>query len=385
MISPRGETICRLSIVACTTLAIALTSLAITGPPAGSSLIAVEPAQAAKSKRISAKRRAKLFGVVAVSLPTAAEFNRMGRLGVRAVRLHLSWRAIEEKRGVRNWGYFDRLVADATAAGVMVVPQLFDVPPWIDKDRSTPPIRSKHEKAQWKGFVKEAARRYGPGGVFWTLHPELPARPITIYQVGNEPNLPFFFGGKVGVRRYRDLLKATATALRATLPNVIVVGAGIFHYRTVAGSVSMKKYLTRFYRLPKVRRWFDVMALHPYAPRPKGVIATVRGARRIMRRAHDGRTPIWITEFGWTTGGVGWRKNAFRATKRQQAKRLKHTYRLLVRNRKLRVLRAFWHSFADFDYPGQPDPWTNRMGLLTVKGGRKPSWYAYARIAGGRP
>jgi len=246
-------------------------------------------------------------------------------------------------------------------------------------------VRTKNERVEWKRFVKDAARRYGPGGLFWTLHPELPEHPIVEWQSGNEPNLPFFFGGKVGVRRYRDLLKVTAQALRTVNPHVTVITAGIFHYETIPGSISMKAFLSRLYRLRGVRRWFDALALHPYSPRPKGVIATIRAARRIMRDARDARTPVWVTEVGWTTGGVGWRTNAFKATKRQQAKRLKQIYGMLRRHRELRVRRAFWHSFQDFDYPDRADPWTARMGLLTRRGARKPAWYAYARVAGGNP
>jgi hypothetical protein len=334
----------------------------------------------------AAKRNAKLFGIsVSPNSPGEEGFRRIKRLGARAVRLHLNWAVIEKTRGVRNWGYFDTLVGDAAAAGLGVMPLLFGVPSWISKDATTPPVRNEFQRSQWRSFVREAAMRYGPGGLFWTLHPELAARPIRVFQSGNEPNLPFFFGGKVGVRRYRLLLKITARALRSVDPGVTVVTAGIFHYKTVPGSLSMKVFLRRFYSLKGVRRWFDVLALHPYSPRPKGVIATIRAGRGIMKASKDGRTPIWISEIGWTTGGTGWRRNAFRATKRQQAKRLKATFRSIRRHPKLRVRRVFWHGYRDFDYPNLRDPWTARMGLLTLKGARKPAWFAYARTAGGTP
>jgi hypothetical protein len=248
-----------------------------------------------------------------------------------------------------------------------------------------PPVRSARERAEYKQFVKEAVDRYGPGGSFWLLNPGVPRLPIDVWQFGNEPNLPFFFGGKVGVRRFRALLKASARAVRSRDPKARVLTGGIFRYRTVRGSVSMKKYLKRLYRLKGARKWFDAVGVHPYSPRPGGVIATIKAARGIMNRAHDRRTPIWVTEFGWTVGGVGWKQNAFRATKRQQAKRLRWSYKLMARKRGLKVKRAFWHSFKDLTTAGRPDPWTDRMGLLTLKGKRRPAWYAYARVAGGTP
>ena len=320
------------------------------------------------------------------TVPSGADFQRMRRLGVTSSRLHLYWGAIEYFAGLgfRNWTSFDRLVADAARAGIRVVPLLYGVPPFIAKNPSTPPLRSESERAKWRKFVFDAVRRYGPGGEFWAQNPELPRLPVTAWQVWNEPNLPVFFGGNVDVSKYRDLLRLTAVAIRAADQGATVITAGIFHHYTGSGSLSMRAFMVRFYRLAGVKQWFDVLALHPYARRPRGVVRAVRRGRRIMRRAKDRKTPVWVTEIGWTTGGAGWEKNAFRATGRQQAKWLRRTYWLFRVKRRLRVERVFWHTYQDLHYPDKPDPWMARMGLLDRHGKRKPSWYAYAKAAGGR-
>jgi hypothetical protein len=360
-----------------------LTALTPAAGGAGGGFSGASPASA--SPTAGAAAGGQFYGVFAAPALRASEYDGMARIGARTVRMQLSWGWVEPNRGQRNWQLFDSQVRGAAQAGVGVLPVLIGVPNWISGSNTTPPVRSEEERSQYRRFLDDAVERYGPNGTFWLLNPTLPKIPIRTWQVGNEPNLPYFFGGKVSVRRFRRLLKVSATALRSADPGARIVTGGIFRYRTVRGSLGLKKFLSRMYRAGGVRRWFDVLAVHAYAARPKGVVGGLRVARKIMRRSRDGRTPIWLTEFGWTVGGVGWRTTHWRATKRQQAKRLKRTYRLVRGTRGLGVKRAYWHSFKDLDTPGQADPWTGRMGLLTLKGKRRPAWYAYARVAGGRP
>jgi hypothetical protein len=227
--------------------------------------------------------------------------------------------------------------------------------------------------------------RYGRGGTFWELHPELPYLPVTAWQVWNEPNVPVFFGGSVKVSKYGLLLRQAAEAIRAADPAASVVTAGIFRYNVKGKGLGMAAFLKRFYSLDGIKRSFDVLALHPYAARPRGVLRISHQGRRIMKRSGDPWTPVWLTEVGWPTGGVGWKRNMLRATPRQQARWLRRTYRLIRRNRWLRVRRVYWHQYQDFDYPDSPDPWQARMGLVDVDERPKPAWYAYARAADGTP
>ena len=45
------------------------------------------------------------------------------------------------------------------------------------------------------------------------------------------------------------------------------------------------------------------MAVHPYAENARGVEGELSRIRCVMRRRGDGRTPVWISELGWATGG----------------------------------------------------------------------------------
>jgi hypothetical protein len=137
--------------------------------------------------------------------------------------------------------------------------------------------------------------------------------------------------------------------------------------------------MTRLYRVHGARRAFDAVSIHPYAARPKGVIRACEELRTLMDRHHDRKTPIWITELGWSTGGVGWAQSPFRASEAAQAKFLSRTYRRLIALRKrLRLRQVVWHGWQDAQ-PGTP--WTINMGLIRFDESAKPSLAAYARVA----
>jgi hypothetical protein len=71
------------------------------------------------------------------------------------------------------------------------------------------------------------------------------------------------------------------------------------------------------------------------------------------------------------------------------ARKLTKTYRLLSRNaRRLGIATALWFTYTDshrLRRTTRRDYITDRMGLFTLKGRPKPSWFAFARAAGGTP
>ena len=136
----------------------------------------------------------------------------------------------------------------------------------------------------------------------------------------------------------------------------------------------------RLYAIRGARKAFDAVAIHPYGRRPKDVLAATLQARRLMNRHHDRRTPLWITELGWSTGGVHWGRAPFKATEPQQAKWLRVTYRRLLHARaRLRLERLVWHTWGDYEYPGSP--WIFHMGLIRSDDSAKPSLAAFAGVA----
>jgi hypothetical protein len=98
-----------------------------------------------------------------------------------------------------------------------------------------------------------------------------------------------------------------------------------------------------------------------------------------MNRHHD-RSRLWITEFGWSTGGGA---SAFRVGKRGQADRIGASLSALVAERAMLRLRGFilfkWKdSLAPPGTSG--DPWPLHTGLLAADGAPKRGFWVFARV-----
>ena len=82
--------------------------------------------------------------------------------------------------------------------------------------------------------------------------------------------------------------------------------------------------------MPGDQAGFDAVAVHPYAENAAGVEGELSRIRSVMRSNGDARTPVWISELGWATGGGN---PYFSHTPARQAARLKSAFRFVARNR----------------------------------------------------
>jgi hypothetical protein len=327
---------------------------------------------------------AGLFGTTVWEPPTVEEFQRMSMGGLSTLRLIFFPGAVEQQPGQRDWRLYDKLVGDAARGGMAVDPMLFGVPGWMNADPTTLPVHSQAQEAFWFAFVRDAARRYGPGGQFWAQNPGLTPHPMRSWEVWNEPNINEFTGERtqVKIREFARLLRVTRAALNAANPANRIVLGGLYRRPQPGHGIRMTRFLNRLYKLRRGRSLFDAVAIHPYAARPRQILRVTQSARRVMNAHGDGRKPIWITELGWTTGGNYWSQSLYHATPEQQAIRLRGTARLLLAHRRgLRLRRVDWHTWRDFT--GGDNFWDKYMGLFTADGHPKPAWIALTQITGG--
>jgi len=162
----------------------------------------------------SAASGGQQFGVYANGYPSAAEVDTMARGGVRWLRVVFPFVQIGAQPEKWDWSGTDAIVAEATSAGIRVLPVLFTVPSWLASKENRAPVHNRRARRAWSNFAAASARRYGHNGTFWKGHPTIAYRPITTWQAWNEPNLPFFWGGSPNVGRYVQLLRITRRSLR---------------------------------------------------------------------------------------------------------------------------------------------------------------------------
>lgn len=318
------------------------------------------------------------FGVQAWDTPSAADFDAMGRGRVDVFRFNLEWSRVEPLPGRRVWGHYDDLVAAAARNGIALLPVLYGTPGFAAPRSTNPPLAGPARVA-FARFVADAVRRYGRGGSFWRLHPELPPMPIATWQVWNEPNFAAYWYGHPSAAQYVSLLKLARGAILHVDRRARVMLAGLPESR---GGVPIVRYLTQLYRVRGARRLFDVVAINPYARDDAGMVGAVRRVRAVMNRFGDRRKGIWLTEIGWATGGP---VSPFRTTLAGQARLLTHAYDTALRlHARYRLDAVVWFALRDRRLlHGEHDWWAPHTGLFSAQGKMKPAWRAFTDLTGG--
>ena len=296
----------------------------------------------------------------------AAQWARMRRSGVESVRLVFSWERAQPAFGMQpDFSDTDAKVELAARNGIRLLPVVLNTPDWAAKFQgrhgSPPELASDYAV-----FMSRLVGRYGPAGSFWAERPDLPRRPLREWQIWNEPHLDFYWyspGRDIAwAGQYVELLKAAKRAIKSADPGARVVLAGF--------ADASWRVLATAYRA-RARNAFDVATINLFTGRPGFVMAAVRLTRRVLRRYHEPRKPIWVTEttFPAAKGRVPppeeeWKRRWY-TTKRGMARRLTELYRLGAANaRRLRLRRIYWYTWAT-SYRGQDDLF-DYSGLLRI-------------------
>jgi len=349
-------------------------------------LVAVALLFLALTTQAEARPSRSFFGIQSWATPSAKEFRTLRSARPGTFRFTLLWSVVEFQFGARNWGPMDEQVRGAAQHGMRPLPVILGSPRFAAPKFQSPP-RSPLALFTYSRFVRDAAARYGRKGSggrgsFWRENPKVPYRPVTDWQVWNEPNFPAYWDGRPNARQYVSLVKRTRSALRSADRKAKVMLAGLPTSRN-RGAVSAPRFLRSIYRVRGASRAFDAVAVHPYAGKATGVLRFVAGVRKVMNRAKDRRTSIHVTELGWGTGGMRTRnQRALVVSRRGQAARIKSSLRTLIRNRRrYRIGSAIVFCLRD-RLPGATESnyWALHAGLFTRGGKAKPAWRTYKSI-----
>lgn len=334
------------------------------------------------------------YGVVPQADLATADFERMQAGRVGTIRETMGWSEIDQTPlpGDLDWADFDFIVANAARRDIDVLPTVYTTPTWVSRiEGCDGPIGSGCGLtapttvvglAAWRSFLGSAVRRYGPDGVFWDEHPELPRRPITEWQIWNEPNSPGFYKPAPSPRDYANLVVAAGEAIHGQDPDARVVLGGMYGNPTGPGSkvISASEFLGRLYERPGFATQFDGVAVHPYSGRIGGVKAQVRKLVNASRSAGDNGVAFYVTELGWASGGD---RDARILGRRGQARRLEQAFRYLTKIRERINLRLVsWFAWRDIPVEDSARCYfCPQSGLFPVDSlTPKPAWDVFTRF-----
>jgi Beta-galactosidase len=327
------------------------------------------------------------FGIVPQTPLGAEDTNRMRSGGVDLIRAPVSWASIQPTpAAVYHWSALDDLVANAARSGIGVVPFLYATPRWLSRRPTVLPVDNARQRRAWTTFVRAAVERYGRGGLFWSEHSRasgdfVPPHPVTTWQIWNEENF-FYFTTPVSPGRYARLLKLSRGSIKGADRRADIVIGGLFGNPKGRPPRAMDAadFLDRLYAVRGIKRTFDGVALHPYAPDVGELAALTERLRAVVRRNGDARTGLYLTEIGWGSQRNP-RRVAFEVGLREQARELRGAYRYLIGNqRRLNLEQVHWFTWKDA--AGQCS-FCDSTGLFR-RGARfkpKPAWHAFVRFA----
>lgn len=316
------------------------------------------------------------------SIPSTAQAQVMGQIGMRTWRAGLVWNWVEPNPGTRNWHYVDQVVRGGATNGYDILLALNGCTQWACGATRTAPAQEPALSA-YRGFVAAAVARYGRGGTFWTSNPQLVYRPVS-WQVWNEVNAGQDWPNP-SAPAYAAFLQAISATIKSVDPSALVVTSGLTEYPAISSGATLTSFLSQLYAQPGFRESFDVLAVHGYAESPAGVVRILDTTRRLTAQNGDGNRRIWVTEMGWSSGGPA---HPFTVDEGTQAAYFQQTYDTLLGCRaRWNLDRTYWFSLSDIPAAvmGEPDYWGFYTGLWRADGGHKPVFGAFAEYTGERP
>ena len=215
-------------------------------------------------------------------------------LGATLLRFPGGWNEVERA----GWSRFDRLYEAAGERGIRLIWKEVNAPCFArdgpcEAGVATPPALEHLD--DFKAHLRAAVRRY----------PELAA-----VEIGNEPNLPVFYGRDPRPAHYVRWLEAGYEAVKSVRPDLPVLFGGVAGTRdSTGGKIPYDTFLRRTHELGAAR-FYDAMGFHPYPDpqdHPRYLAELERKLavlKRKMAQGGAGGRPIWITEVGlWTRAG----------------------------------------------------------------------------------
>lgn len=341
------------------------------------------------------------WGISPQAAPSVEQFQRLRAGGVDSVRIPISWAATQPFSGTEtNFTAADQLVAGAAAAGLTVLPFVYDAPSWavtqvrVPHSRATAPktlpVKTGAQRSAWANFLELVVQRYGPSGSFWAANPSVPAAPIRTWQIWNEPNFKYFVT-RPNPSDYGKLVNISYSAIKSVDPGAKLILGGLF---ARPGEAKFKRkppeayyatdFLDQMYRLtPGIKKKFTGVALHPYTAKYQLLTPEIEEVRTVLKARHDPNKKLWITELGWSSEPPDPAHDAFAKGPAGQARQLKGAFSLLRRKAaKWKLQRIYWFSVDD--QPGICN-FCGGSGLFGPGFVPKKSWFAYVKFAGGTP
>ncbi len=328
------------------------------------------------------------YGVAPEGLQNPTDYERMRTGGLGTVRVVLQWSAIEGEKGVYNWQSSDQVLSQLALAGLDPLVTVYGTPAAYASEATAAPTNDEETFDAWADFLAAAVARYGSEGDYWPAFAETNGdadpRPVSEWEIWNEPNSSTFWSPTPDPAAYGDLIKRSAKIIGKADPQAKVMSAGMFATPQSDGAIVSYDFLDALYGVDGVDGAIDIVGVHPYGPDENAVIDQVEKTRKAVD-ATGSDAPLWATEIGW--GANPKSGNDLAKTPEEQAELLGSTFGKLSGSREeLNLDGVVWYTWHDsVDSAVGECGWCATAGLVDADRDTKPAWEAYTELTGGTP
>jgi hypothetical protein len=306
-----------------------------------------------------------------------ADYQLLGSNGIRYFRTGFNEEEVDS---------IDDTVLRAAQSSVHILPILHTY---------VAPPTSAVQLASFEQFTRNMVKRYGPGGTFWfpggVLRTDIPYLPIRAWEVWNEPNLSSNWGNQpTSPSAYATLLVRVKQAIRSVDGGAAILFGGLALRGADADTNGGITFLQQTLAQPGAATAFTAVSAHSYPTLPSDVQGHLATLRNTLTAAGI-TSEIWLTEFGWPTGGTTSTHPAV-SLAIQDAYASETLTRVDSQRAALKLGPVFWFAFRDLT-PGSANPceagfaatsWSNYLGLRTSQANgnnAKPAWSTLAQRA----
>jgi len=208
------------------------------------------------------------------------EYANLTNLGVHWLRVHFSWRSIEESNDVFNFSRWDTYVENCTTHNIKIIAMLNYPPAWLDEstDNYVPPESINH----YLDYVNRTVRRYKDTVAAW--------------EIWNEPNLERFWDGPI--EHFYDLFDEAVDLIHDIDPDLYIVGSSF----SSAASGWMPPNLDDMFKAG-VMDHVDAISIHFYNFDPDTNYQAIK-QHVIVGEKYGFKGDYLVTELGNPTGGT---------------------------------------------------------------------------------
>jgi Ricin-type beta-trefoil lectin domain-like/Ricin-type beta-trefoil lectin domain len=283
-----------------------------------------------------------------------------------------------------NWNVYSEIVCNAAKDGITILPGLYTggIP------TTGTPLQN------WKDFVYEAVKRYGPSGTEWGACPA--SKPIKYWEVFNEENWGANTGGKVIPHTFGEFFETTAGVIHSAPggSGTQVMLGGLLSVAPPKNNAEREQRMTPAEFLEAMHMehpgLIDAIGVHPYAFKVDGheprtanqADDLVEKIKLNIKEVHEVRpnTPLWVNEIGFTTEiNDG---SHLPVTEDMQAELIHKSIGMMERKSgTLRIHNVFYYN--DWDDPTQAGNWAYHCGLQKADGTFRKAFYAFKNEAHG--